>query len=266
MAKRKDRKTEKSRARAGPVGSGPQLLYGVHPVLHAAANPRRTIHRLLATADAARRHGAALARSRPEVPVLTVERRDIEALLPPGAVHQGLAAECAPLPEPTLDRLLAGAPDDAVVVALDQVTDPQNLGAVLRVAAAFAARAVVVTERHAPHATGALAKAAAGALEHVPLVREVNLARTLRMLQDAGFWCVGLDGEAPRTLAGHAPAGRTVMVLGAEGAGLRRLTRETCDALVRIPISGAVESLNVATAAAIALYELRRDRPGTETG
>jgi len=264
MAKRKDRKTEKSRARAGPASSGPQLLYGVHPVLHALANPRRTVHRLLATPEAGRRHGVTLARLRPDVPVTTVERRDIDAVLPPGAVHQGLAAECAPLSEPALDSLLAGAPENAVIVALDQVTDPQNLGAVLRVAAAFAATAVVITERHAPHATGALAKAAAGALEHVPMVREVNLARTLRKLQDAGFWCVGLDGEAPRTLAEHAPAGRTVLVLGAEGAGLRRLTRETCDALVRIPISDAVESLNVATATAVALYELRR--AGTETG
>lgn len=262
MAKRKDRRAEKSPKSHGRAdasgGAGRIILYGVHPVVHAARNPARTVHRFVLTAEASARHATALASARPDVPQVHAERRDLEALLPPGAVHQGVVAECGPLPEPALDAVLAEAPDDAVVVALDQVTDPQNVGAVLRVAAAFSAAAVILTERNAPPASAALAKAAAGALEHVPLVREVNLARTLRTLQDAGFWCVGLAGDAERTLAEHAPAGRVALVFGAEGAGLRRLSRETCDALVRIPISDAVESLNVATAAAVSLYEMRR--------
>lgn len=258
MAKRKNRKAEKSPKRRGRSGAGPNYIYGVHPVLHAARNSARDIRRFLLTAEASARHGAELAGARPDVPLVAAERADLDSLLPPGAVHQGVAAECEPLAEPTLDAVVAEAGADAVVVALDQVTDPQNVGAVLRVAAAFGAAAVILTERNAPPASGAMAKAAAGALEHVPLVREVNLARTLRALQDAGFWCVGLAGEAGRTLAEHAPTGRIALVLGAEGAGLRRLSRETCDALVRIPMADAVESLNVATAAAVSLYELRR--------
>lgn len=179
----------------------------------------------------------------------------IQAVLPANAVHQGVALLAEPLPAMGLEDIFEPeiAPDLRIVV-LDQVTDPQNVGAVLRCCAAFGAAALVVQEKHAPPITGAMAKAASGALEHVPLVRETNLSRALQRLGSAGCWRVGLDGEAERTIGNVRPTGPLVVVLGAEGTGLRRLTRENCDELVRIPISKGVESLNVANAAAIALY------------
>lgn len=255
-------------ARPAKAGGGRFiLLYGVHATLAALANRDRHCQRLLVTEEAERRLGdhlrALLDHRRPRLDVLTVERAELERRLPPGAVHQGIALEVAPLAEPTLDalvRLLAGR-ETAILVALDQATDPQNIGAVLRSAAAFGASGVIVTERHAPAATGAMAKAAAGALELVPLLAVVNLARALRELKDAGYWCVGLDNAAERILSAGGLPERVVLVLGAEGAGLRRLTRECCDLIVRIPVRPAIESLNVSTAAAVALYELSRRHP-----
>jgi 23S rRNA (guanosine2251-2'-O)-methyltransferase len=252
-------------ASAGAPPDGPLWLYGVHAVLAARANPARHLHRLLATAEAARRHAAALdagpAGPAPEI----VARADIEAVLPQGAVHQGLAALATPLPAPDLDAVLArcrAAGSEAppgprpVLVALDQVTDPQNVGAVLRSAAAFGAAAVIVPRHHAAPESGALAKAASGALEHIPLVAVGNLTRALGRLKAAGFWTVGLAGEAAGTLAEIDPGGPLVLVLGAEGGGLRRLTRETCDLLARLPTGGPIASLNVSNAAAVALYEV----------
>jgi 23S rRNA (guanosine2251-2'-O)-methyltransferase len=154
----------------------------------------------------------------------------------------------------------AGTRDPAIILALDQVSDPHNVGAVLRSAAAFGALGALVPERHAPDMSGTLAKSASGAVEHVPLVRVVNLARSLDLLKKAGFWTVGLDGAAERTLASHRLSGKIVLVMGSEGDGLRRLTRETCDLMARLPTSGPIASLNVSNAAAIALYELVRDR------
>jgi 23S rRNA (guanosine2251-2'-O)-methyltransferase len=195
----------------------------------------------------------------------TVPRRDIDALLPEGTVHQGVVLFTAALDQPMIEDLLgvAGpAPDDdsaphrRVIVLLDQVTDPHNVGAILRSAAAFGALGVVALDKGAPEESGTLAKSASGALEAVPYISVINLARTLDVLKEAGFWCLGLAGEATQSLAGSAPGEAVALVLGAEGSGLRRLTRERCDLLVKLPTRPPIESLNVSNAAAVALYEL----------
>ena len=190
-----------------------------------------------------------------------LDRAGLAALLPEGAVHQGWALEAEPLLPADLDDVLRAAEiggGRAIVVVLDQVTDPHNVGAVLRSAAAFGAAAVLVAEHGAPPETGALAKAASGALDIVPLVRVVNLARALDRLKEAGFWCCGLDAEAAEPLAALDLGRRAALVLGSEGGGLRRLVRERCDYLARLPTRPELPSLNVSNAAAIALYELAR--------
>jgi 23S rRNA (guanosine2251-2'-O)-methyltransferase len=242
----------------------------------ALANPRRRCLRLLATAEAGKRLSPALSDggtshkpgiSQPATE--TVARERIERVLPEGAVHQGLALLAEPLPQPTIQELLAPRPAPGhrsgkaseesgrrVVVILDQVTDPQNTGAVLRSAAAFGAAALITTRRHAPPESGALAKAASGALEHVPYLQVANLARALEALKSAGFWCLGLSGEAESSLAAADPGGPLALVLGAEGTGLRRLTTEACDIMARLPTREPIAALNVSNAAAVALYEL----------
>ena len=229
-------------------------LYGRHPVMAALANPERRIERLLATKDVAERHTTEFAGRNPQI----LSREELAQRLPAGAVHQGLAVLVAPLEEPMLEDVLARCGDDALVLALDQVTDPHNVGAILRTAAAFGAAGVVVTERHAPADTGVLAKAASGGLEIVPLVRAVNLARTLEQLKEAGFWLYGLDERGESAIGTLDLKGRTCIVLGAEGEGLRRLTAEKCDRLVTIPTQAALAALNVSNAAAVAAYEWAR--------
>ena len=268
MAKRKSHGARSShgipRAQAGAHGGG-EWLFGVHPVRAALGNPLRRCRRLLLTAEAARGF-AALAAARGGLQPETVERAELDRLLP-GAVHQGAALLAEPLEEPTLDELLrqGASRETAALVVLDQVTDPHNVGAVLRSAAAFGALGVVTTERHAPAASAALAKAASGALESCPLLRVGNLAAALEEIKAGGFWCAGLAAEAPQALAEADLSGRVALVLGAEGVGLRRLTRERCDLLLRIPMAGgAVASLNVSNAAAVALYELARRAGGRE--
>lgn len=246
-------------ARSRKPRTGEVWLYGQHAVRAALANSARRCLRLVMTAEAAADLPAALAAAAAERGIAT--RGEIEARLPAGAVHQGLALLAAPLPAPDLDGILAAADGSRPLLVLDQVADPRNLGAALRAAAAFDAAALVVPDRHTPEATGALAKAASGALETVPLVRVVNLVRAMAALKDAGYRCVGLDGAAAATLADTDLAGRVALVLGSEERGLRRLTREACDSLARIPISPGMESLNVATATAIALYDRARRRP-----
>jgi len=234
-------------------------LFGLHAVAAALANPGRHCHRLLATRQG--EDGLGDAPAARGIRAQIVDRREIERLLPAGAVHQGVALLAGPPPEPGLDDVLAEPGERSTLVVLDQATDPRNVGAVLRAAAAFDAAAVIMPERHAPGSTGALAKAASGALESVPLVRVTNLARALDRIKAAGFWSLGLEGAGSTLLAEADLSGRLALVLGAEGAGLRRLTREHCDQLARIPISPRVESLNLAAAAAIALYEVARRRP-----
>jgi len=226
-------------------------LYGRHPVLAALANPERRIERLIATKDVAERHAEAFTGKSVQV----LPREEMAQRLPAGAVHQGLAALVAPLEDAMLEDVLARCGDNALVLALDQVTDPHNVGAILRSAAAFGAAGLVVTERHAPADTGVLAKAASGGLEIVPLVRAVNLARALEQLKDAGFWLYGLDERGDAAIGTLDLKGRVCIVLGAEGEGLRRLTAEKCDRLVTIPTNAALASLNVSNAASIALYK-----------
>jgi 23S rRNA (guanosine2251-2'-O)-methyltransferase len=197
------------------------------------------------------------------IEVEIVTRDAVGAVLPPGAVHQGVALQVLPLEPQFIEDIARHADKNGrtVVIALDQVTDPQNVGAALRSAAAFGAYAVVVPDRNTPEATGAMAKAASGALETVPLIRPNNLVRALETLKENGFWVVGLDMDAPQNLPDADLPERCVLALGAEGRGLRRLTRETCDLMVRVPITNAVESLNVAASAAVALYEWVRAAP-----
>ena len=259
-------KRKATRKRAGNPGKkGPYWLYGLHSVAAALDNPRRRCLKLLATRQGAAALAAAQDSMAPAaeapLPPQIAGREDLDRALPPGAVHQGVALLVEPLPATDLEAVLP-AEGPAVVVALDQVTDPQNLGGILRSAAGFGALAVVTQERHAPGVTPALAKAASGALEAVPLIQVGNLVRALEGLKARGFWIVGLDAEAEAPLSALDAGARIVLLLGAEGAGLRRLSKESCDFLAAIPLNGPIASLNVATAAAIGLYELLgRERP-----
>lgn len=246
------------------AGSGAYWLYGLHAVAAALSNPARRPRRLLVTEDAQ----AALAPRVPRPWRLQPERADrsrFATFLPEDAVHQGAALLVEPLEPADLEDTLAAS--DGPVLVLDQVTDPRNVGAILRSAAALGAACVVLQDRNAPAETGALARVASGALELVPVVRVVNLARAIQQMQRAGLWVMGLAGDAPRTLAEARPTDRRVaLVLGAEDTGLRRLQRESCDELVRLPISPRMESLNVAAAAAVALYEVARDAAAPAEG
>ncbi len=229
-------------------------IWGVHAALAALANPRRAPSRVIATRNAAARLPEGLA----GVEVLAPAA--IDRLLPPGAVHQGLAVLAGPLEPHALEEACA-PPDGRPVLVLDQVTDPQNVGALFRSAAAFGARAIVLQDRKSPPLTGALAKAAAGAVESVPHVRVVNIARAVAELADFGFLTLGLESEAPEALAEAVAGARDVaIVLGAEGKGLRELVAATCAKRARIPIAAGMDSLNVSVAAAVALYELSRAR------
>ena len=236
----------------GPAGT--VWLYGLHPVAAALANPQRRLRRLLLTEEGE----AALASKLPPPWSQVHERIDrarLDQLLGRDAVHQGLALLADPLAPPPLTSVLERK---GPLLILDQITDPRNVGAILRSAAAFGVAGVIAQDRHAPEETGALAKAASGALETIPLIRAVNLARTLVALKAAGLWTVGLAADAP-PLRGSALAERRVaLVLGAEGSGLRRLTRETCDEIAGLAMPGTMESLNVSAAATVALYELTR--------
>jgi 23S rRNA (guanosine2251-2'-O)-methyltransferase len=241
-------------ARHSRRDGGALWLYGLHTVKAALANPRRRCHRCLLTRAAAQAIGErALAR----VTVEIVAPDQVTRLLPQGAVHQGVALSSDPLSPGRLDEI-AAQPGRKLVLILDQIADPQNVGAILRSAAAFDVAAVVVQERHAPTESGALAKAASGALDIVPYLAVVNIARALEQLGECGFWRVALTGDSGQTLADAIVPRDLALVLGSEGTGIRRLVRERCDDSATIPIHGRMESLNVSNAAAIALYECRR--------
>jgi 23S rRNA (guanosine2251-2'-O)-methyltransferase len=227
---------------------GPVILYGWHTVAAALANPERQIRKLFLTENAARRLADENIDTRvaPEI----VRPSAIDQRLGPDAVHQGLLAETEPLPSPDIDDLA----QEGIVLVLDQITDPHNVGAILRSAAAFAVKAIVTTARHSPEATGVLAKSASGALELVPLVTVQNLARALTALNEAGFQTVGLDSQGSADLGQVELQQPLALVLGAEGRGLRQLTRETCSVVARLDMPGEIKSLNVSNAAVLALY------------
>jgi 23S rRNA (guanosine2251-2'-O)-methyltransferase len=231
------------------------LLYGWHTVLAALTNPQRRLRKLFVTENALRRlqdEGVLLA-----IPPEIVRPEAIAAQLTPDALHQGLLAEADPLPDRSIEQLA----DASLVLLLDQITDPHNVGAILRSAAALAVDAIVVTARHSPEATGVLAKSASGALEHVPLVVVQNLARGMAALREQGFTLVGLDSDGSENLPDLALNAPVALVLGAEGKGLRQLTRATCDVVARLDMPGAIKSLNVSNAAALALYVVRSKIP-----
>jgi len=229
-------------------GDGPVILYGWHTVAMALANPQRRIRKLTLTENAAKRLADENIETRvtPEI----VRPQEIDRLLSPDAVHQGLLAEADALPSPDIEDLQ----QDGMVLVLDQITDPHNVGAILRSAAAFAVKAIVTTARHSPEATGVLAKAASGALELVPVVTVQNLARALTTLNEIGFQTVGLDSEGSEDLSDVALREPLALVLGAEGKGLRQLTRETCSVVARLDMPGEIKSLNVSNAAVLSLY------------
>jgi 23S rRNA (guanosine2251-2'-O)-methyltransferase len=233
-------------------GDGSVILYGWHTVKAALENPARRIRKLYATENAARRlaeDGVALAIA-PEL----VRPDAIAHRLGPDAVHNGLLAEADPLPAAELEEL----EPQGIVLVLDQITDPHNVGAILRTAAGFAIAAVVTTARHSPAATGVLAKSASGALEYVPVVTVQNLSRALETLRERGYLLVGLDSTGDTDLSDAKLRAPLAVVLGAEGKGLRQLTRATCDVVARLDLPGKIKSLNVSNAAALALYVASR--------
>ena len=236
--------------RSHPHGSPNRpRLWGKHAVAAALDNPARKVLRAWATRDA-----AAAMQFPKDVPVTFADVADLGRLVPHDAPHQGVVVEAEPLEDVWLGDILGNAGERSVLLILDQVTDPHNVGAILRSAAAFGAVGIVTQDRHSPPESGALAKAASGALERVPWARVVNLSRALEEIGEAGFWRVGLAGDAPMELREALGLPRIALALGAEGPGLRPNTREHCDALARLPISAEIDSLNVSNAAAVALY------------
>ena len=240
-----------ARKNKGKSGGNPNRprFWGKHAVAAALDNPNRKVLKAWATREAAN-----FMQFPPDLQVLMAEAPDLGRMVPHDAPHQGVVVEVEPLEDIWLADLLADAPERAILLVLDQVTDPHNVGAILRSAAAFGVIGIVTQDRHSPPESGALAKAASGALERVPWARVVNLARALEEIAEAGFWRIGLAGEAKTDIKDALGPKRVALVLGAEGPGMRSNTREHCDALARLPITGEVESLNVSNAAAVALY------------
>jgi 23S rRNA (guanosine2251-2'-O)-methyltransferase len=248
---RKPRPAHRPSFRPEP-GDGPLLLYGVHAVEAALRNPQRKIERLLMTENAENRLKEAL--NQRQLATERVSPRDLDRRLGPDTVHQGVLAEAEPLEEPVLADIAAKCGEAGPLVILDHVTDPHNVGAILRSCAVFGASALVMTRRHSPPLDGTLAKSASGALEHVPVALVQNLARAMAELKELGVATLGLDDDAERLIEDETFATPTALVLGAEGKGLRELTRTSCDRLVRIATQGPIASLNVSNAAAIALH------------
>lgn len=237
------------------------LLYGKHPVFQAIANPNRIFHQVFATADVAPEVKSLLGKAGRDASLLKiVERKEFDKLFPKEAVHQGVAASVEPLESVALEDVIAQTEqtDNARILILDQVTDPQNVGAIIRSCAAFSVSALVVQDKNSPQESGAMAKASAGTIEFLPICRVTNLSRAIDALKKAGFWCLGLDGYAEVTLDKANKSGKIALIMGSEGKGMRRLVEENCDQTVKLVMNPKVESLNVSTAAAIALYEFSK--------
>lgn len=254
----------------GPVTQGPRKhkladapiwLYGIHACRMALENPHREVVSIQAVNESALGKISANTQSFSSK-IKFVDRQRLEAALPAGAVHQGIAVQVSPLPHLTIDDLEGDPASNQCVVVLDQVSDPHNVGAILRSAAVFGAKALILTDRHAPSESGALAKSASGALEMVPLIRVTNLAHALKDLKDIGFWCVGFAESGDKQLGQIDLKGKIALVMGAEGEGMRRLTKGLCDFTVCLPHAAAFSTLNVSNAAAIALYETFRKQQG----
>jgi len=228
------------------------ILYGRHAVISALKNPNRKKIKLLCTKEVAHE----LKQYSPQI----VERKEIDKLLPPDSVHQGFALICTPLPPVDLEYIISQSEntDNCHILILDQVTDPQNIGAIIRSALAFNTLALIVQDKNSPQETRSMAKSSAGLIEYLPIVRVTNLSRTIERLKEAGFWTIGMDGYAQTTVAELKKGGKNAIIMGSEGKGMRRLVEENCDITVRLPMNEKAESLNVSTAAAIMLYEINK--------
>ncbi|MBP5343543.1 MAG: 23S rRNA (guanosine(2251)-2'-O)-methyltransferase RlmB [Alphaproteobacteria bacterium] len=229
-------------------------LYGKHVVAMAVQNPRRRILEIYATKET-----AAEMNLPQNIPVHPADRKFLDSLVGQGAVHQGVVAKCEPLSPVDLKEFIKGVKDKdkCLIIVLDQVTDPHNIGAIMRSAVAFNASAIIMPEAGAPSESGTLAKSASGATELIPVIRVSNLVHAMDMLKKAEFWCVGLDGYAKDYITDRKLPKKCVLILGAED-GMRRLTMENCDMVVKLPMNSAIESLNVSNAAAVAMYEWNR--------
>lgn len=242
-----------------PSAASGLILYGRHAVFAALANPERQINKILTVRENAeelkqhcRQHG------RDPQAVMIVDRGDINKILPFEAVHQGYAVYCRPLEGYSIEKIcdMSQEVENCHVLILDQVTDPQNIGAIIRSCTAFNTLALILQDKNSPEETGSMAKASAGTIDLLPICRVTNLSRAIDQLKKAGFWTIGMDGEAKQELAAVNKTGKNAIIMGSEGKGMRRLIEENCDITVKLPINPAVESLNVSTAAAIALYEI----------
>lgn len=232
------------------------ILYGRHAVLAALENPARKIHKLVCTSE----NAVSLRAKYPNLNIVTADKKDIDKLVSADAVHQGFALFCSELDNLSIEELCSMTENEQKcnVLILDQVTDPQNIGAIIRSCAAFGTKALIVQDKNSPQESGSMAKAAAGTMEMVPVVRVTNLSRAIETLKKNGFWVVGMDGYAKDNVDKIDKNTKLAVIMGSEGAGMRRLVEESCDITVRLPINPKVESLNVSTAAAVVLYELSK--------
>lgn len=232
------------------------IIYGRHAVLSALKNPKRRIQKLLITAE----NRAEIEKNAPNIPYIITDKKEFSRILGDDSVHQGFALFCSRLETYDIKDLISLSQDkeQCHILILDQVTDPQNIGAIIRSCAAFETLGLIMQDKNSPLESGAMDKAAAGTIEFVPISRVTNLNRAIEQLKEAGFWVLGMDGYAKTTIDKINKSGKTAIVMGSEGKGMRRLVEENCDSSVKLPIAPNVESLNVSTAAAIALYELSK--------